>query len=130
MNTLSKILFRIGIGSAALVVSVGDGKSAMAQDLPSRDVEILNSSTVSELKHVAARSAEENRRLRACEFQRFHRLPPTFCYRNARDQAELDAQCVNLSRSATRIPKIDPFTSSICRDALEKRRRDLAYAAL
>ena len=92
--------------------------------------EILSARNANDLEKFAEMASDEARSARACEFQRRNRVPPTFCYRNARDTAELDALCRDQSRLVTRIPKVDQFTSLKCREELEKRRRDLEYAAL
>lgn len=109
-------------------------KPAVAADLRSLTLELMATQSGKELREVAERSGEELRREQACEFQRRRRLPPTFCYRNAlgnaRETAKLDLLCVNQSRESAIIPKIDQFTSSTCREALEKRHRDLEYAAM
>ena len=92
--------------------------------------ELLTAQTAEDLRKQAERASDQVRRAYACEFQRRNRVPPTFCYQNARDTAELDALCREQSRFVTQIPKFDQFTSSKCREELEKRRRDLEYAAL
>ncbi|MDX9731391.1 MAG: hypothetical protein RBT63_06430 [Bdellovibrionales bacterium] len=70
-------------------------------------------------------------RERSCRFQRQQALPPTFCYEEkmAKDESEaLDAQCLRLVRAALNVPKYDQTTSARCRNEIEKRSRDLAYA--
>jgi len=135
MTNLNPALFLRAIGFAMFALFLSAANSAMAQDLRSMGKELLHVETVAEFKKTVARVTDENRRSRACVFQRRSGLPPTFCYgngvgENAPNEAELDLECVKLSRSATTIPKSDVFTSSVCREALEKRRRDLEYAAL
>ena len=135
MTKLNKTLFSRTMGFVVFALFLSAANSASAQDIRSMGEELLHVETVAEFKKTVVRVADENRRARACEFQRRSGLPPTFCYgngvgENAPNEAELDLECVKLSRSATTIPKSDVFTSSVCREALEKRRRDLEYAAL
>ena len=94
---------------------------------------ILRTENLGQLAAVAGSTRESARKRRACEVQRSEKIAPTLCYPesavSARANRELDSACRVLSLKANRLPEIDRYTSANCRAALERRARDLAYAA-
>lgn len=91
---------------------------------------IVESRSLKELSAIARSSELKSRRERACEIQRRANIAPTYCYSETeKDRNTLDASCIALSAKAFRLPKIDELTSKTCRDAIENRKRDLAYVS-
>ena len=94
----------------------------------SKVAEILKSSSARELSKAATHATSSKLRARGCEIQQRVGVPPTLCY-PSRESEVLDTKCARASRTAVHLPKVDEFTSSLCRDAIEKRSADLAYAS-
>lgn len=96
---------------------------------------ILAARTPEELAHAVTISNSERVYQRACAIQRSQGLAPTACYRVAvgmknHEQIvrELDRECRRVASVAARVPVVDEFTSTPCRDVVQRRMLDLAYA--
>ncbi|CAN5605061.1 hypothetical protein BH10BDE1_BH10BDE1_21010 [soil metagenome] len=100
-----------------------------ASTAPAREdfTEIFSAGSAEALKTVVLHSRARHRRARACEIQRRAGAPPTLCY-PAKNSDVIDAECVRATRTAVRLPSSDEFTSQACRQAIEIRGKDLAYA--
>lgn len=103
---------------------------AAAPDIVDADEAMFRAESVARLREVAGATRSRLIRFRACEIQRRERMPPTFCYsHDVKDVRALDSLCLSSSQRAERLPNIDYYTSKACRDAIERRRKDLAYVA-
>jgi hypothetical protein len=89
---------------------------------------ILKTTSALELSATVSVLTRSRLRTRGCQIQQREGVPPTLCYPSKHDE-QLDRLCEQASRHAVRLPSVDGFTSSFCRQAIEKREKDLAYAA-
>lgn len=96
---------------------------------------ILETRNLDELGRAIVDSNNAEVQRRACEIQRREGLAPTACYGalvGLKDRAhhirDLDRECLQRAVSANRVPAVDEFTSTPCREAIEARSLDLAYA--
>jgi predicted aconitase len=84
-----------------------------------------------ELVEFDHKSKSKAMRARACDIQLVAQVAPTLCYSSGiqNDQSEIDSLCVAYSAKALRLPRIDQFTSEVCKEAIARRAKDLAYFA-
>ncbi len=124
-----KIAIQWSIIASSVVFSTHAYAASPNVALTNQAVAIFRAQNVTELKEVAGAAKSKQIRERACEIQRRSHLPPTFCYSDdVKDPSELDSLCVSSSAKASRLPRVDRYTSKACRDAIQRRGKDLAYA--
>ena len=118
--------FQIALIVGALLLSVSVFAGSAESD--NAGTAILRAQNIAQLRDIAGAARFRLIRIRGCKIQRRERVPPTLCYSDeVKDPRELDSLCLSFSLRAAWLPKVDHYTSKACRDAIERRGKDLAY---